>query len=426
MTDHCEFGYGNVNCGHCYKTFFSVNCESCHNVTLSKDCVGCSDCFGCVGLRNKSNYIFNVPYTKEKYAAKLIELNLDSRKAFEECAKQAQDFWLKFPVKFMQGLQNVNVLGDYLYNSKNAKYCWRARDIEDSKYCLNIFLGPVRDCYDYANFGGGSELIYESLVCGDQTSNIKFSWNCFGGAKNVEYSIFCQGASDVFGCVSARKKQYCILNKQYTKKEYEELVPKIIQHMKDMPYIDKRGIVYGYGEFFPAELSLMPFNISEAYELSPKTKEEAEALGFKWREEPRREYSATKQANDLPDMVKDTGEDILNEVISCGHGEKCSEECTGAFRIVLRELKFLKQFNLPLPTLCPNCRHYSRLALRNVPRFFKRTCGCAGVNSQNGIYANVGKHFHGSKKCEVEFETSYAPDRPEIVYCEKCYQQEVY
>jgi hypothetical protein len=28
--------------------------------------------------------------------------------------------------------------------------------------------------------------------------------------------------------------------------------------------------------------------------------------------------------------------------------------------------------------------------------------------------------------CQNEFETSYAPERPEIVYCEKCYQQEVY
>jgi len=27
--------------------------------------------------------------------------------------------------------------------------------------------------------------------------------------------------------------------------------------------------------------------------------------------------------------------------------------------------------------------------------------------------------------CDVEFETTYAPDRPEIVYCEKCYQKEV-
>lgn len=45
-------------------------------------------------------------------------------------------------------------------------------------------------------------------------------------------------------------------------------------------------------------------------------------------------------------------------------------------------------------------------------------------------------HTHGTQKCEVELETSYSPDsprlssgeagRPEIVYCEKCYQQEIY
>jgi len=32
---------------------------------------------------------------------------------------------------------------------------------------------------------------------------------------------------------------------------------------------------------------------------------------------------------------------------------------------------------------------------------------------------------HHSRKCPNEFETSYAPDRPEIVYCEQCYQQKV-
>ena len=35
-------------------------------------------------------------------------------------------------------------------------------------------------------------------------------------------------------------------------------------------------------------------------------------------------------------------------------------------------------------------------------------------------------HHNHKGKCDVEFETSYAPDRPEIIYCEKCYQQEVY
>jgi hypothetical protein len=28
--------------------------------------------------------------------------------------------------------------------------------------------------------------------------------------------------------------------------------------------------------------------------------------------------------------------------------------------------------------------------------------------------------------CKNEFETSYAPEGSEIVYCERCYQQEVY
>jgi hypothetical protein len=33
-------------------------------------------------------------------------------------------------------------------------------------------------------------------------------------------------------------------------------------------------------------------------------------------------------------------------------------------------------------------------------------------------------HSHEGK-CPVEFETSYAPDRKEIVYCEQCYNAEV-
>jgi len=28
--------------------------------------------------------------------------------------------------------------------------------------------------------------------------------------------------------------------------------------------------------------------------------------------------------------------------------------------------------------------------------------------------------------CKNEFETAYAPDRPEIIYCESCYNKEVY
>lgn len=49
-----------------------------------------------------------------------------------------------------------------------------------------------------------------------------------------------------FGCVGLKKKKYCILNKQYSKEEYEELKGKIISDMK------RSG---EYGKFLPYEMS---------------------------------------------------------------------------------------------------------------------------------------------------------------------------
>ncbi|OGY98659.1 MAG: hypothetical protein A2855_01350 [Candidatus Liptonbacteria bacterium RIFCSPHIGHO2_01_FULL_57_28] len=420
MTDHCELGYGNVNTIRCYKAISSVNCEDCQDVIFSKDCVSCSNCFGCVGLRGKSYHIFNAPYSKEEYVRKLEEMDLGSWRSMEDLEHRSHEFWLKFPVKFMQGLQNAGVSGDYIYNSKNAKTCYRVRETEDSKYCMNLLNGPVKDCYDYANWGGGSELLYEALVCGDNTYNIKFSWNCYGGAKNIQYSIYCHGAADIFGCVSVKKTPYCILNKQYSKEEYEVLVPKLIEHMNAMPYVDKKGRIYKYGEFFPGELSPFPYNISEAHELFPKTKDETLKDGYIWKNEEERGYASTLAPEELPDHIKDVDEGILREVIACAH-KGCDEECTGAFRIIKRELEFLKRLGLPLPRLCPNCRHYQRLQWRNLPRFYPRQCMC-----DYQVHNNTIKHSHHENgRCPNEFETSYAPDRPEIVYCEQCYQAEV-
>src|SRR3989344_4107181 len=96
-----------------------------------------------------------------------------------------------------------------------------------------------------------------------------------------------------------------------------------------------------------------------------------------------------------------------------------------AFRILAQELAFLRKYNLPLPRLCSNCRHYQRLTQRTPVKLFHRRCLCAGVQSENAVYRNDATHFHGAARCPNEFETSYAPERPEIVYCESCYNNEV-
>ena len=93
--------------------------------------------------------------------------------------------------------------------------------------------------------------------------------------------MFCQTSSDLFGCVGMRSKQYCILNKQYSKDEYARLVKKIKEHMIMMPYVDPLGREYKYGEFFPPEFSPFAYNQSIAPEHFPLTKDEAIGRGFR-------------------------------------------------------------------------------------------------------------------------------------------------
>ncbi len=140
----------------------------------------------------------------------------------------------------------------------------------------------------------------------------------------------------------------------------------------------------------------------------------AESYGFKWKEREKRDYQIKIRAEDLPDHVKDVDEFIVGKVIGCLHAGSCAEQCIEAFKIREDELKFYKKNNLALPRLCPNCRHFQRLKKRNPMKLWHRQCMCK----------KVGHEHEGL--CPNEFETSYAPERPEMVYCEKCYQKEVY
>jgi hypothetical protein len=209
------------------------------------------------------------------------------------------------------------------------------------------------------------------------------------------------------------KKQYCILNKQYTKEEYEDLLPKIKQHMNDMPYIDKMGRVYKFGEYFPTELSSFTYNESVAFEENPLSKEEVIEQGYTWREMETKSHNATLKTSDIPESINDVNDAICNEVIECPNKGNPLTQCTSAFKIIPDELSFYKQMKLPIPRYCPNCRYHDRLKWKNPFRFYKRTCMC-----------NLSNHTHEGK-CEIEFETSYAPDRKEKIYCERCYQNEV-
>ena len=424
----CENCYEGFWLTQCATSSFCSQCENSFNMFFSKNCVGCQDCFGCVNLRNKKYCIWNVQYSREDYITKIESFNLGSYKNLETIKKQAYEFWLKFPNKYIEGTQNTNVSGNYISHSKEVKDSFMVREGQNLHYCQYVQENTTsKDCWDYSIWGDNNQLLYECHACGIGTQNMKFCLLCQESVHDLEYSIFCtNGSENLFGCVGLRKKQYCIFNKQYEKDEYFKMVEKIKRHMDEMPYVDKKGRTYKYGEFFPMELSPFAYNTTMAQEYFPISKKMAEEEGYVWEDTIERNYKVDLEINDLPDNIKDVENTIVGKVIACEHKGECNQLCTSAFKIIEDELNFYRKMNLPLPRLCPNCRTFERLNQRTGIELFKRTCHCSGDVSSNNEYKNTVTHSHGDEVCQVQFETSYSPERQEIVYCEKCYQQEVY
>ncbi len=415
---NCELCYFTINTSKSYKVFFSRNCSSCNDVWFSDDCIGCSNCVGCIRLRNKSYYIFNQSYSKEEYEQKIKGMKMDSYSGLKDLDRKVKSFWITQPVKYQHGIKSHGCTGDYLFNTSELRNCFFSDGAQNCANSQSIIYDPIKDCADVTSSGLNIQNCYEIVCSGEGLSNVYLSFDVMS-LTNSQYTTNCRSSNNLFGCVGIRGKDYCILNKQYTKDEYNALLPRIIQQMNDMPYIDSKGRIYKYGEFLPPEMSPYGYNVTQGQEYFPITKDEARHSGFNWEDEEERSYKATKSPQELPETISGINNDILNEVITCEHAQNkehpwgCDSNCATAFRIIPEELQFYQKMNLPLPRLCYQCRHFQLISYRNKPQLYYRSCMC-----------DKATHSHEGK-CEVEFETSYAPERPEIVYCEKCYQQEV-
>ena len=404
--------YEDVLCGSLYNTHFSYDSDECIDSMFLISCSNLQNCLGCINLRHKNYCIFNKQYTKEGYEKEIKKYDFGSFESFNKFKEEYNNFLKNQFRRFAFIFKSVNVTGDNIMNSKNSKMIFDIPyNIENSKYVTHAM--DIKDSYDLYGAGIG-EFLYEGVDTAFHAFKqlfAVFTHNCI----NTNYTYMCYSSKNLFGCVSLRKQEYCILNKKYSKEEYEELIPKIIQHMNDMPYIDAEGKVYKYGEFFPTEISPFYYNETIANEYYPITQKEAQNYGFRWKNKEEKNYEIEIKNQDLLDDIKDVDESIIDKIIECAHKGECNEQCTEAFKITESEFSFYKKMNFILPRFCPNCRHFQRLAQRNPLKLWHRQCMC---DKQN--------HSHGTGKCEMEFETSYALERLEIVYCEKCYQQEVY
>jgi len=373
-----------IDCFKCYNSQYLQNCENCSDSMFLKNCIGMKKSIGCVNMKNKEYYIWNKQSTKEEYEKLRDELkNHSARKKF---AEKFHEFQIKFPQRFMRGVQNENVVGEYLDHSKNAHYCFDCSKIWDCKYCFQAFM-PLKDSMDTQECGE-AELVYETAFVGYDAFNIKFSAFCLSSCADQEYSMYCPHSKNVFGCIGVRRRQYCILNKQYTQEEYEELIPKIKEHMKSTEE---------YGEFFPVTMSAFGYNETLAQEHYPLSKEQAIKQGFNWRdqvEETFPDITNKIEGKDCPETIDEVNDEIVHWAIADENNGKL-------FRIQKAELDFYRKMDIPLSHEHFLTRHERRRQARNPRKIWNRNCD----------------------KCNAEIGTSYEPTRPERVYCEKCYQQ---
>ena len=396
----CNVLYDSELCYECIDTRKSFKClygerlQECVDVLFSFNMRNCQNCIFCTNGRNLNYCIENKQYTKEGFEKKKAEI-LSNYKSLEEAKKKYEQIRTQAVVKYASSVKCNNVTGDYIYNCYDGVRVFDAENTKNSSY-IGIAEGTI-DCQDCDNLYFKPERCYNIMGTLQSTNCISCVYPMY--CNEVYYSDSCYNCVSCFGCVGLNKKNYHILNKQYTKEEYEKIKNDIVDSVK------KEGI---YGEFFPGLLSPFGYNETIANEYFPMTEKEAEEKGFNWQSEASGTYGKeTIKEEEMPETIADVTEDILKEILVC-------KDCKKNFRITKSELDFYKRMNIPLPHKDFECRHQDRMKKRNPRQLWHRACMCEMKN-----------HPHGMQKCENEFETSYSPDRPEIVYCETCYQQEV-
>ncbi len=78
-------------------------------------------------------------------------------------------------------------------------------------------------------------------------------------------------------------------------------------------------------------------------------------------------------------------------------------ECGKEFIVIEAEEKFYQEKKLPLPDHCPACRHRQRMALRSERQLYRRSCD----------------------KCKQSILSVYPEEAPYVVYCHKCFWENI-
>jgi len=319
-----------------FNVFYSSYINNSNNIWFCSNLVWCCECISCNNLENQKYCINNKKLEKRDYLVKKQEI-LKQKNNFDKYFWKIETLWKNHwsSNSNWNYIINSDNVSNWYYtfgtkNAKNVMFIWADKQ-NDNFYDVFIAGGSGR----YDNYAvqstGGSDWIYCS-------SSIWYSFNIY-------YSYFLEWCSYCIWCIWLKNKSYCILNKEYTKEQWEKLSVKIFESMEQK---------WTLWEFFPAKLNPFYFNDTVAGLIWWFKKEEITKEWFMWRDE--------EIKIDIPDesLIISISElsnyewfdknwnwkinpEILEKVIKI--------ESWDYYRIVKMEYDFLVKYWLPLPRL---------------------------------------------------------------------------
>ena len=226
----CDYAVESELCYESVDPYKAFNCdfiEYCDNIRDSAYCYNCTgnNLFGCVNLKNKSFCIFNRQFTESEYNEQVKKFkSLSPEKIFTivEALKK------RFPLTQTVGGDNENtVYGNYIHFDKNCYLCFDAAYDENCAYIYDSF--NCKTSYDLTYVALGTELTYQAV-----DSATLFNCSFAVHARNCQDSSYlfnCFNLINSLGCVGLKNKEYCILNRQFNKQEYEKISIKILSEL---------------------------------------------------------------------------------------------------------------------------------------------------------------------------------------------------
>lgn len=317
--------YECIDCHNCINVSWGLNCRECRDSKFLKNCHNCKNCLFCVGLADKEFYIFNQPVSEESYQETVLNWKLSLR-SNEDLAKEK---FAEFEASFNR---NSFDLANYFLVSE-ANDCLEG--------CASI--GPIKNSARFVGILPPADKVINSIYCGPNVSNLTYCSNC-------------RDSSDLFACVGLCGKQYCILNKQYSKESYL----KMVNLVKEQMILGKE-----WGQFLPATFSPFPYNCSTAGDYLPLSEVQADMLGFVWDNS----YENLQPSMVLKNIEKQTGTYLaeipnsIQEIILSKLAETLFVcEISGKiFGMLPEEIKLYRELGVPPPSRSFEQRYKERI-----------------------------------------------------------------